>query len=146
MRDVQSDLSLLVTSAQLVHIGFHEISAKRAAIVLPTEGKVTVAPTWSIEVQGSERQFRVVIGTSISTPVGAITTTSFAEYTVSDEAPELTERLLAEYVNEVAVMQLMPFIRQAVADVTQRVFGSPLLLPIQQRGQLRFEVANRDEG
>ena len=50
---------------------------------------------------------------------------------------------VAAYANEVAVMALVPYARQAVADVTLRVFEASVLMPSFQRGELRFGVADQ---
>lgn len=45
-----------------------------------------------------------------------------------------------DYSNDVAVVALLPYLRQAIADLTQRVFGSPLLMPALQRGAVTFSM------
>lgn len=47
---------------------------------------------------------------------------------------------MQEFVNNVAIMHILPYARQSIADLTQRVFSAPLLMPIMQRGELQFQV------
>jgi len=38
-------------------------------------------------------------------------------------------------------MTLFPYLRDGVADISSKVFGAPIMLPIAQRGQIGFNVA-----
>lgn len=56
---------------------------------------------------------------------------------------EPSVQLLTKFTNEVAAMHLLPYLREALADVTRRVFDQPLMIPMIQRGELSFPVPQR---
>jgi hypothetical protein len=55
-----------------------------------------------------------------------------------DQPPQ---RVVELFANEVAVMTLFPYLREGIASISSKVFGSPITLPVAQRGQLGFDVS-----
>lgn len=53
--------------------------------------------------------------------------------------------LLTAFTNEVALMALIPYLRQSLADVTARVFGMPLTMPMFARGDISFRVPRQQK-
>lgn len=90
--------------------------------------------------------FRVSLRTTIHAPgVGDIECEVLAEYEIDSlKYSEIPHEVLETFVNKVAVMALLPFVRQAIADITLRVFGSGLLMPIVQQGEVEFELNRPD--
>ena len=73
---------------------------------------------------------------------GKVECRCIAVYSAQDlPKDELTEELALEYANHVGFMAVVPFIRQAIADLSQRVFGQTLLMPIIRRGDVWFTGA-----
>ena len=148
MSEVQTPLMLLAASAQLVDVGFSHLAASRgpheSGEVGPTE---VVSPTFALRLEtrdepGPEGEggFRVFLRCDVELERGPVAVEVVASYDVQAAAVHLVgeRETLLEYVNEVAVMVCLPFVRQALADLTQRVFGNPLVMPIMQRGAVRF--------
>lgn len=89
---------------------------------------------------GPDVQFRFVLKVRIEASRGDVEVQSVAVYSIGRELEHLlTDTVLYEYANEVAVMALMPYVRQRVTDISSRVLGQTILLPVLQRGQLHFE-------
>lgn len=57
----------------------------------------------------------------------------------------IDEQTKIDFANDVAILAILPFTRQAIADITARVFGAALLMPIIQRGQLVFGLSDSTE-
>lgn len=151
MPDTSADMELLVASTQLVDLGFTQLSATRrpvdaAAGAVPDE---TVSPTFGLRLAtrdepgpAGEGGFQVFLRCDVESALGMVAVELVATYEVDAPASSLVGNgdILLEYVNEVAVMVCLPFLRQALADLTQRVFNNPLVMPIMQRGTVRFEA------
>jgi len=85
--------------------------------------------------------FRVLFETNIEFSGGCVECGLSAEYELDGARLQDDEgKVMSEFVNGVALMHLIPYTRQLIADMTQRVFGNALLMPILQRGELQFEV------
>lgn len=86
--------------------------------------------------------FRVILRTIIDVPIGRIECNTSAEYEMEDLlADDVPDEAFGQFVNDVAVMHILPYTRQSIADITQRVFANALLMPIMQRGSIQFDVA-----
>lgn len=98
--------------------------------------------TLGFERSADQERFRVRLKVEIVAGFGDVTAEASAEYRRAGfPVEDLTDAVLLEYANNVAVMALLPYLRQAIADMTQRVFGSPLLMPVLQRGAVSFSIA-----
>lgn len=151
MPDPSAPLLSLVRCATLDSIEFREISARRVEpqdnaepprIDLHTEVEDRVEP------KGNQREFRYALRVTLHDSEGDVVVEPVVTYHVPLEFADLLDdaKLLTEFANEVAVMALVPYARQAIADVTQRVFSGSILMPTYQRGQLRFGDAEADPG
>lgn len=151
------DLLALVEAAELSDIGLFELTAHRGGrdengnvrIVGPGPLEVDDFPPLdhSLEVFWSEAedQFMVRMTSAATGAIGDLTVGVQAEYilegiTRSDISPETEQR----FVNDVALMHLAPYIREAVADVSRRVFGASITLGVLMRGELEFSPAPTD--
>ena len=65
-----------------------------------------------------------------------------AEY-VSEHPFTATEAACIEFANEVGIMTIYPYVREAVSDLTARTIGDSLLLPILARGAMSFGPMER---
>ena len=67
--------------------------------------------------------------------------TAAVEYKIlnGDQPPQRAVELFA---NEVAVMTSFPYLREGIASIPSKVFGTPVTLPIAQRGQIGFDVTD----
>lgn len=137
------NLAKLVKGATLAEIAVLELRAKKAESAdgekIPKQVKVKPNYTLETAVKEDNLGFLIAITTDIDLPSGSIYCQIGATYKVKgEEGLSLQSEDLLEYANEVGVMTLLPFIRQNVADLSQRVLGFPLLMPIMPRGALYF--------
>ncbi|WP_349865016.1 hypothetical protein [Leifsonia sp. WHRI 6310E] len=105
-------------------------------------------PSYRLSIDGrdDDKAFRVGLRTEIQVGTGSIISEIRAEYLLGEmrfSAVEDATRL--EFANKIAIMAILPYTRQSIADITSRVFGAPLLMPIVQRGELEFEVPTPTE-
>lgn len=136
----------LVDNVTLLSVGYLELAAaQRTATVEGVEVSEEATPTYSMDFNGrpDDKRFRIGLRTEIQFNRGTVTAHVAVEY-------ELTELLLSsidqatriEFMNTVALMTIVPFTRQAIADITQRVFGAALLMPIINQGELNFTMSD----
>jgi preprotein translocase subunit SecB len=92
-----------------------------------------------IAIRPEESRFLLRVRIELTPSVGPVVAEVVSVYGVEGlPMEEIDEALLVEYTNQVGVMALLPYLRQAIADVTQRVFGAPLLMPVLMRGAVTF--------
>lgn len=141
MSERSADLVALVQRTTLDDLSFVELVGRRNLDPLDAEA-APVAPQYGLQamIADDSQHFRLVLRIDIEAPEGEIRAAAMANYTVSDGSPGLTMRLAVEYANEVGVMTLLPYLRQAIADLTLRVFGGTLLMPILARGAVQFDL------
>ena len=142
MTSPSDELVALVPVVQLRDITFRELSAKRAGESGTSDG----IPDFKLNVMQNNDDptlFRIRLRCSVSFGDGSqLVAEPEAEYQVTDGTipVPLPQRLAVEYVNEVAVMALLPYARHAFADLSLRVFRSLLLMPIFARGTIAFPL------
>ena len=132
----------LLAASALLDISVLELGAVRLPdIPEDIEQQGPIEPNYQLTTQAraDNAGFRVSIATAIDTPVGHIRAEVAGEYELDAVlATDITAGVMLEFVNEVAIMTLIPYIRQSIADITLRVFGSALMMPMLQRGELSF--------
>lgn len=148
MSEHSKELLDLHQVAELTEITFEEISGKRTSRRgAGGDDQIEVEPEYSLNVESREESpgFRIRLGIFVPLEIGEVRVTTVAYYDAEGFDGELTLPLLIEYANEVAVMSMLPYLRHAIADLTQRIFGPPLVMPIVRRGELSFSVDDDDE-
>lgn len=138
-------LQRLVTVAKLEGVGFLEVSVRKSETA-PAEVEVP-GPQFElgIDVSAKDRRFRTRFRVTAESDDVTIAVEPIAEYSVPEEDGDLLElSLLLEYANEVALMTMIPFAREAIADVTRKVLGSVVLLPVLRRGEVTFDLEIED--
>lgn len=141
--EISDALRALVVQSELIEVLLFELSAKR---IEDFEGskvseRIEVTPIYNLITASTDDQmgFQLRITTKLTLDVGEISCDIASRYKLKEKIQEeLDNELLVEYANEVALMTLIPFIRQHIADISQRVLGFPLLMPVMQRGQIKF--------
>lgn len=138
------DVHALLADASLLAISTVALSANRKEREDKTDGELTVEPQYTLETgwRSDEIGFRIALQTEIEAPVGDIRCDVQAEYELQQyKMSDISQAVLQEFVNQVALMAILPFVRQGIADITLRVFEAPLLMPIIQRGEITFNLA-----
>lgn len=83
--------------------------------------------------------FRIGLRGGFEGPFGEVVAFAVASY--SSETLQISEEnneAVLKFANEVGVLSLFPYLRHAIADLTTRISGDPLLLPTLRFGQLVF--------
>lgn len=140
-------LGVLTTSAELEEIITFELNVKRAEVLNveleETPKQFEVQPTYNLTTltKSDGSGFLIRLALEATLPTGHLRCEVGSLYKLNSRLGfELTSLDLIEYANEVAVMTLLPFLRQHVADLSQRALGFPLIMPIMSRGSLIFNL------
>ncbi len=133
----------LVKATALDGIGFQELHCSVPLNGVPNGTEFT--PKFQLCIARSSEdtnRFRVAITCELQNESGVkILVTAYGVYHVEDEnLLPLEDKAIEEYVNLVAASHLMPYIRQAIADITSRVAGNSLTLPVYKLGDLHFRA------
>ncbi len=145
------NLETLVGAAELVEVIAFELSVKRSEIESPASAEnptqIQVQPTYNLATMSKQDNsgFLIKLAVEVNLPVGILRCEVGAAYVIKTKLGfALDADLLIEYSNEVAVMTLLPFVRQHIADLSQRALGFPLLMPIMARGTLHFSLNEQE--
>ena len=136
---VMADIDELTKATTLNSVGFNELGARRQESPDFNLEMVRAQPNFVLRVKHNNNSFQLILRVDLATNVGPVSAECYGNFLVSSSAPILTQDLLTEYANEVGIMIILPYLRQGIADITQRVFGNPITAPIYERGQLKFE-------
>ena len=132
----------LVEDTDLIGISTFQLAAERVDEPSEVDDGAELDPTHILHIDTREdgSGFRVKVETQIEMPIGRIVATVGAAYQLNTLNMSAIDReILMGFVNNVAVMTLIPYIRQAIGDITLRVFDSALLMPMMKRGELWFD-------
>lgn len=138
--EVVASVERLVEVAELEAIDTYRLVAERDIFARKPDN-VEIDPVYkmTIDFRDDASGFRVRLETDIATPLGKISCAVLSDYGLGEaRIGAETSEAITEFINNVALMHLIPYTRQAIADLTQRVFSAPLLMPMIQRGQINF--------
>lgn len=128
----------VIEHTRLSRIDVHELSARRSeppSDDVETEGRLAIRVDQRIGASG----FGVRLNVDALFPEGEASAAVAAEYELLDGAA-FSSRALQLFTNEVAVMTIYPYLREAVATITGKVLGVPAHLPLIQRGDIKVAV------
>lgn len=139
----------LVNTAELAGIRFFQMTATIAdeshtSQELAALEDVEFSPSFQMKigVDSDANQFLIRLITKVESKIGTVIVDAGAEYSMNESSElhvdGIPEDLMLNFVNNVAVMHLSPYVRQSIADMSHRVFGNPVTLPIMRRGELTF--------
>lgn len=143
MKDLRVEVQSVVEIAELEHIAYLQVASTR---IEPDEQSSPPDDTaedtfgFALKLAQSENldQLIVRLKTSVESPTHDTTVEVGAIYSI-DPPSEIAESVRLEFANLVGIMALLPFVREAVADVTRRTTGHPVTMPMIKAGELRFE-------
>lgn len=139
----RDELQELLGRSHLGGITTDELSARRYETATDSDAGATanLQVTVQTRVQGTEFGVRLIA--KLNTVIGEVTGKISANYEITDgDAPDA--RLISIFANEIGVMAVIPYMREAIAAATGRVFGEALHLPMFQRGEIFSEVPKRE--
>lgn len=142
------DIHGLLGAINLDSVSFLEVSARKAEddsdhVTIGVVGDIQVTPSFTLKMGRSQEgdKFLIRLRTDISTPLGAVAADAAAEYTLANlDAGDISDTLMLEFANRVGIMTLLPYLRQAVSDMSQRVFSTALTMPVYKNGDLSFNI------
>lgn len=136
-----SRLQELIENSHLKSIDYYEVSARRFEAESPAEesGNVSI----DLAVRSDESEFGVRLTGTADFPLGQATVSVAGEYEAEDGFV-VDERTVRHFANEVGAMTVLPYLREGVATITAKVFGSPVHLPIIPRGEVTIDLEDPD--
>jgi preprotein translocase subunit SecB len=145
----------LVHAVVLDSIEFMELSARRAEDedqpagdeIPDGEGRMRFDYQAKELVPERDRDFRFALEVTFSNHEGQAVARPVAVYHVPADHAELLDdiELMIEFGTRVAVMTLIPYAREAIANLTSRVFTDPVLMPILTADQVHFSIIPPDD-
>ncbi|WP_454130139.1 hypothetical protein [Microbacterium aurum] len=102
-----------------------------------------ISPSYGLRVRSEDNELIVRLATTLEAGLGRIVVDAAITYILNADA-EFSEDVRLEFANEVGIMALLPYVRQAIADLSQRVFGEVVLMPVMPRGTLWFTADDRE--
>lgn len=144
-----NDLTELASTASLVDITFAEITARRIERDDPVDGVIPIQPEFEARLQVREDDgltIRYHLILNLSVIWGEARVHCVATYVLPSGILMPARQLLNEFANNVAVMAMVPYVRQALHDVTTKTWPLPILMPTMQRSDLTFSWEDDPEG
>lgn len=126
-----------------VEAGFTDSDAdESAAEPAQTDVRVEVSPALRVRSDGIDARCRL----RVHPPEGVIVVDGAAFYT-SSEPIDVSQDVAVDFADNVAIMALFPYLRQAIDDLSVRLlFTNRVVLPILVRGQITFSEEAAGEG
>ena len=130
----------LIENCELRSIECYEILARRHDAT-KIDGSEERDGQFSVTVQqrSDDESFGVRLVGTANMSIGEATASIAGEYDLLNGCRP-SQRTLQLFTNEVGVMTVFPYLREAISTATSRVFGEPLLLPTVERGQITIDV------
>jgi hypothetical protein len=141
---VFADIAEMNQALDLVGIVFFQVSATRDEsapadeVTKPASG--TFDTNWGIKFRHEGKEFGVRIRAELDTEFGDILVDVAAEYEAGSEFEPPSREVALDFVNNISLMQLYPYIRESVTTIASKVFGTTLIMPTFQRGEVEFTL------
>jgi len=137
-----ADVQAVIAASELRSVEYYEMSAKRYdATQAPADaenGQLRIA----VQQRSDADSFGIRLNATLTLAIGEANVSVAGEYALTEDFA-LTTRAVQLFANEVGVMTVFPYLREAVASVTGRVFNQPLHLQMISRGDIVTEVEPR---
>lgn len=136
------------------HVTLEGIFARELFCVREDLEEPDLQPTFGLQVdledledldEDAPRRVRFGLKLELEAPDGRVRIVFDGRYSVEREhAESLTMPVAVEYMNHVAVMAMLPYMRHALADLSARVLREEILMPIFARGEISFPPPSED--
>ena len=112
----------VIRRTALLGVDFFDVSARRREVPPEDgdEGRLAVG----VQQRIGDGGFGVRLNADVVVPPGEASASLVGEYELLDGAMP-SKRALQNFANEVAVMTIYPYLREAIATITAKVFGEP---------------------
>lgn len=125
-------------TVDLVGITYYRVSAELDDGLSSDDSDMgELVPTYGLKLLSDGDEIGVRLSLTLKGDIGRVEVDIAANYTTPFPI-ELTEDVRLSFANEVGIMTLIPYVRETVWALTQRVFGTAIVMPVLQRGELSF--------
>lgn len=141
-------LSDLTEVTNLSGITFLEISAVQDEItdreVSPESDEESLEsfhPTFGYRVDphANDKAFRIRFRMTVESRSGIAVVEIASEWILTEgSARSIDGQTMLDFVNSEGLNTMLPYVRQALADITQRVYGNAVVMPVTRRGEIAF--------
>lgn len=138
-RLVKSAVDLLALGIEIEGVQFFRLQAEVNEDALLTDGPDEIAPAYGLKL----RHEGLELGTRISVTLDQLAWKIVVDAAVNYKTAvpvQLDREALLDFANRIGVMALLPYLRQAIADLSQRVLGEVVLMPVIPPGGLVFTM------
>lgn len=138
LREIR-DIKDLIDSVTMSDIQFYELTCTRNDQE-NNQDDVEIHPTFTLQIGHPSNGIGVRLAIEIVFAGGSARADAGVLYLTqsSEDIAPISEELGLEFVNRVGLLVLMPYLREAIANITLKVFGKPTTLPMLRAGQLTF--------
>ena len=144
MPEPNEHVRILAREAELVDVGYEMVSAE----LRPDHSGEVAAPEFALSIRRPEaadeeprerRHWQYGLRVKVATGRGVVVVEPVATYAVDVEHQDLlVQPTLTEFANEVGVMVLLPYARQALQDLAGQVLREQIIMPSFPRGMITF--------
>lgn len=109
-----------------------------------------IPPQISIEIAFGEneegeiderKRARVSIGVVVEVPDGTVSVVVGAYYSIDvNHSVDMTSTTLTQYMNEHGILDIFPYVRSGVTDLSSKTLPGPIVLPLIRSGEVRFDL------
>ncbi|WP_435080190.1 hypothetical protein [Clavibacter michiganensis] len=99
---------------------------------------------FKVRTRHKKNEFGTRFRVEVSSIYGEAVVDVACEYE-SEEPLRIPRDVAHVFINQVAVMQAFPYIRESIMTTTARILPVPILLPVVKRGELEFELQGGPE-
>ena len=142
IRDIQD----LVDSVAMSDVQFYELTSTRNESGKDVDD-AEIHPSFVLQIGHPSDGIGVRLAIEITIGRGTIRADAGVIYhtTEKEDLISVSEEIGLEFVNRVGVLALMPYLREAIANISLRVLGTPITLPMLRAGQLTFHATEIQE-
>ncbi len=126
----------LIQRSSLKAIEYHEVSARLTGSRTqdgPADAKANINAQHRLD----DEEFGIRLIGNITTEFGEVNVIVAVTYAYDGD---LEPRTVLNFGNEVGIMTVFPYLREAISSITAKVFGEAILLPVLGRGAISFDV------
>lgn len=150
MPDPTPDLLTLARQAELLDVFYDRLSAEL------TPGSEATAPEFALSLRLPEaeeqdpaerRTWQYGLRVRVTTDRGTVIVEPVVTYGIPTEHAHLLQQpTLTDFANDVAVMTLLPYARQALQDLAGQVLREQIVMPSFPRGAITFPQPSEADG
>lgn len=131
----------MVRGLQFSSIRFPGISAHLTKAEEPNSDEAVIELTSTdAKVRLSEEGLNFFFAVRVNHPQVTVEVSALISFESSVGPVSFNEAVVPDFITNVAIMIMYPYIRQMIDDLTVRTLGQPLHPPVLERGALSFDA------